>query len=87
MPVTGRRVMRYSGSHTVYTIRSQMAVWLSALRSGRALLFRNIFICFCYLYLLQADPRALVRLQGLGKLKKKTMTSSGLEPVSFLLTA
>jgi hypothetical protein len=30
------------------------------------------------------DPRAIVRLEGLGKLKNP-MTSSGLEPATFML--
>jgi hypothetical protein len=34
------------------------------------------------------DPRAIVRLEGLGKLKKKNpMTSSGIEPATFQLVA
>jgi hypothetical protein len=35
-------VVRCSGSHIVYTIGSQMAVRLSALRTGHVLLPRNI---------------------------------------------
>jgi hypothetical protein len=33
------------------------------------------------------DPRAIVRLEGLGKLKKKKSTSSRLEPATFRLVA
>jgi hypothetical protein len=32
-------------------------------------------------------PRAIVRLEGLGKLEKKPMTSSGFDPVTFRLVA
>jgi hypothetical protein len=48
-----------------------MAVRLSALRVGRALLPRKI----------------IVRLEGLGQLKKNPMTSSGLETVTFRFVA
>jgi hypothetical protein len=34
----------------------------------------------------RVDPRAIVQLEGLGKLKKK-FTSSGFEPATFLLVA
>jgi hypothetical protein len=40
------RVVRCLGSHIVYTIGSQMAVKLSALRTGRSLLPRNILLLF-----------------------------------------
>jgi hypothetical protein len=42
---------------------------------------------FCYSFLLRGrvDPRAIVRLQGLGQLKKST--SSGPDPAIFLLIA
>jgi hypothetical protein len=53
-----------------------MAVRLSALRVGRALLPISV-----------RDPRAIVRLEGLGQLKKNPMTSSGLEPATFRLVA
>jgi hypothetical protein len=33
------------------------------------------------------DLRAIMRLEGLGKLKKNPMTSSGIEPVTFWLVA
>jgi hypothetical protein len=49
-----------------------MAVRLSALRTGRALLPRNIIFSasgthFCYSL---SEPQGLVRPEGLGKLKK-----------------
>jgi hypothetical protein len=39
--VEAYRIVRCSGSHIVYTFGSQMAVRLSALSTGRALLPRN----------------------------------------------
>jgi hypothetical protein len=33
----------------------------------------------------RVDPRAIMQLKGLGKLKKKKTTSSGFEPVTFQL--
>jgi hypothetical protein len=42
MVVEAYRVLRCLGSHIVQTIGSQMAVRLSALRTGHALLQRNI---------------------------------------------
>jgi hypothetical protein len=33
------------------------------------------------------DPRAIVRLEGLGKLKNPITSSSGLEPATFRLVA
>jgi hypothetical protein len=33
------------------------------------------------------EPRAIVRLEGLSKLKKKSMTSSGIEPATSRLVA
>jgi hypothetical protein len=61
-----------------------MAVRLSALRadrplpSGRFLVVISVRGC--------VDPRAIVRLEGLGQLKKP-MTSSGIEPATFRLVA
>jgi hypothetical protein len=60
-----------------------MAVRLSAIRTGRALLFRNIF---WYLFLLEAEwTQGLVRPEGLSKIEKISVTSSGLEPAPFRL--
>jgi hypothetical protein len=59
-----------------------MAARLSALRTGRALLPETLPFCFWYSFLSGAGkPQDLVRLEGLGKLKK--FTSSGLEPATF----
>jgi hypothetical protein len=60
-----------------------MAVRLSALRAGRPFPPRKISgTHFCYRLV---DPRAIVRLERLDKLKKST--SSGLEPATFQLVA
>jgi hypothetical protein len=63
-----------------------MEVRLSALRAGRILLPRNIFSLygthFCQRL---SKPQGLVRLDGLGQLKKNPITSSELEPVTFQL--
>jgi hypothetical protein len=77
------RVVRGWGSHTFYTIGSQTAVRLSALRAGRPLPPRKI--PGTHFYENWVDPRAIVRLEGLGQLKK--FTSSGPEPATFRLVA
>jgi hypothetical protein len=61
-----------------------MAMRLSALRAGRPLP-AGIFLVLISLRGL-VDPRAIVRLEGLGQLKKKS-TSSGLETATFRLVA
>jgi hypothetical protein len=55
-----------------------MAVRLSALRTGRVVLPRNI------IFLLLSKPQVVVRPEGLGKLKN-SYTSSVLEPATLLL--
>jgi hypothetical protein len=60
-----------------------MAVELSVLRAGRILLHSTIpGIHFCYMLV---NPRTVVRLEGLGKLKNNPMTCSGIESFTFRL--
>jgi hypothetical protein len=68
MPVTGRGGQK---DCEVLAIDSKMSVMFLALRTARALHSINI------IFLL---PHGLVRLEGLGKLKEKLMTSLGLKP-------
>jgi hypothetical protein len=42
---------------------------------------------FWYSFLSETNPRAIVWLEGLGKLKKKSITSSGLDHATFQLVA
>jgi hypothetical protein len=60
-----------------------MAVRLSALRAGR-LLPPERFVALIYVSG-RVDSRAIVRLEGLGQLKKSI--SSGIEPATFRLVA
>jgi hypothetical protein len=60
-----------------------MAQSLSALRAGRFLLQGRFLVLISVRG--WVDPRAIVRLEGLGKLKKST--SSGLELATFQLVA
>jgi hypothetical protein len=60
-----------------------MAVRLSALRAGRPLP-PGIFLVLIFVRG-WVDPRAIVRLEGLGKLKK--FTPSGFDPATFRLVA
>jgi hypothetical protein len=77
------RVLRRRGSHIFYTIGSQMAVRLSALRAGRYLPGRFLVLISVRDWV---DPGAIVRLEGLGQLKNP-MTSSGIEPAASRLVA
>jgi hypothetical protein len=61
-----------------------MAVRLSALRAGRPL-SPPPQEDSGYSFLL-VDPRAIVRLEGLGQIKNP-ITSSGIEPATFRLVA
>jgi hypothetical protein len=76
--------VRRRDSHIFQTICSQMAVILSALRAGHSLPPGR----FLQLSSVRGrvDPRAIVRLQGLGKLKNP-ITSSGIESATFRLLA
>jgi hypothetical protein len=60
-----------------------MAVRLLALGAGRSLLPRRFLILVSFRGCV--NPRAVVRLERLGKFKKKSMTSSGIESTTFLL--
>jgi hypothetical protein len=76
--------VRRRGSHTFWTMGSQMAVRLSALCASRPLPPGR----FPVLIFVKGgvDPRATVRLEGLGQLKNP-MTSLGIEPMTFRLVA
>jgi hypothetical protein len=59
-----------------------MAVRLSALRAGRALPPKHFLVCSFVKD--RVNPRAIVRLEGLGKLEKK-LSLNGNEPATFRL--
>jgi hypothetical protein len=82
--VKAHRVVRGQGSHIFYTISSQMAARWSALRVGRTLPPGRFLVLISVRG--WVDPRAIVRLEGLGQLKNP-MTSSGIEPAAFRLVA
>jgi hypothetical protein len=64
-----------------------MALRLSGLRTGRALLPRNIiFLLLVLISVSLIEPQGLVRTDGVSKLKN-SLTSSGLEPVTFRLVS
>jgi hypothetical protein len=78
--VEAYRVVRRRGSQIFYTIGSQMAVRLSALRASRSLAPERFLIL---IYVRGwVDLRAILRLEGLGQLKNPT-TSSGIKPTTF----
>jgi hypothetical protein len=60
-----------------------MAVMLSALRAGQSLPHLGRFLVIISVRGL-VDPKAIVQLEELGKLKHPT-TSSGIEPATFRL--
>jgi hypothetical protein len=78
------RVVRRRGSHVFQTIGSQMTVRLSALHTGCPLPPER-FLVLIYVRG-RVEPRAIVGLEGLGKLKNP-MISSGIEPTNFQLVA
>jgi hypothetical protein len=69
--------VRRRGSHIFLTVNSQMAVRLSALRAGRFLLPGRFLVLISLRGLV--DPRALVRLEALGKGKVKFSPLQALE--------
>jgi hypothetical protein len=91
IPVTGREYLqgceRSRLPHFVKTITSQIVVRLSALRVGRPLPSPPPPGRFPGLISVRGwvAPRAIVRLEGLGKLKKSI--SSELDPATFRLVA
>jgi hypothetical protein len=66
--VEALRVVRGWGSHIFQTFGTQMAASLSALRAGRFLPPERFLVLISVRG--WVDPRAIVRLEGLGKLKK-----------------
>jgi hypothetical protein len=76
--------MRCRGSHIFQTIDSQMALRLSALRSGRPVSPGRFLVLIPVRD--WVDPRAVVRLEWLDKLKNP-VTSSGFKPATFRLVA
>jgi hypothetical protein len=81
--VKAYRSVRDRGYHIFLTIGSQMAVRLSALRGGRHLPPGTFLVLISVRG--WVDRKVIVRLEGLGQLKKST--SSGLEPATFRLVA
>jgi hypothetical protein len=74
-------VARRRGSHIFYKIGSGMMVRLSALRASRPTPSPKEESWYY-----RVEPRAIVRLEGIGKLKNP-ITSSGNEPATFRLVA
>jgi hypothetical protein len=65
--VKAHKVVRRQGSHIFYTIGSQMAVKLSALRAGRPLAPGRFLVLISIKG--SVDPKAIVRVEELGQLK------------------
>jgi hypothetical protein len=78
--VEDHRVVRCQCSHIFWTVGSQTALKLSALRAGRPLHPRRFFVLISVR--VWVDNRARVRLKGLGQLKNPK-TSSWIEPLTF----
>jgi hypothetical protein len=68
LSVEAHRVVTRRGFHIFYKIDSQMAVRLSALRAGHPLPPRRFLVHISVRD--SVDPRAILRLEGLGQLKK-----------------
>jgi hypothetical protein len=87
-PVTGRggsHGCETSGlTHFLYTIGSQMAVRLSALRADRPLPPGRFLVLISVRG--RVDTMVIVRLEGLDQLKN-LITLSGIEPAIFRLVA
>jgi hypothetical protein len=80
--VKAYRVVRCWGSYIVYTISSQMAVKLAALRSGRALLRRLVFF-FQFLALICVrgwGPYAAGRIRSINKVTDLIGSRTGYIP-------
>jgi hypothetical protein len=75
------KVVSRRSTHISWTIGSQMAVNLSALRTGRPLPPSKFLVLISVRG--RADSRAIVWREGLGQLKETT--SFGLESVTFWL--
>jgi hypothetical protein len=78
------RIVRCRGYHIFLTIGSQMGVRLPILRPGRPSLPKRFLVLNSVTGCV--DPRAVVRLEVLGKLKNP-MTSSVIETATFRLVA
>jgi hypothetical protein len=73
--VQAHRVVRGRGSHIFWTIDSQMAVRLPALSAGRPLSPGRFLVLFSVWN--RVDPRAIMRLEVLDQLKKKSNYLNG----------
>jgi hypothetical protein len=76
--------VRRRSSHIFHRVGSQMAVRLSALRADSPLPPGRLLVHISVRGLV--DPRAIVRLEGVDRLKNP-MTSSGIETATFRLIA
>jgi hypothetical protein len=72
--------VRRRGSHIFYTVGSEMAVRLSALRAGRSLSPGRFLILISVRGIV--DSRAILRLEGVGQLKN-SIIFSGIEPANI----
>jgi hypothetical protein len=79
------RVVIRRDSHIVYTTGSQMAVRL--LPYAPTALYSQEDSWYSFLFGGWVNPRAIVRLKGLGQLQEKSYSLSGIEPATFRLVA